>query len=127
MEIEIIHGQVPAKANHYQAVGGYTGRRIIKDSVIRAYERSFFSQCRIYKGRGVDSPFELFIKVFQSSTRYDLDNSLKTILDCLEMVGAITDDNLCYRIEALKFIDKSRPRIEYGLLTKQQYLTFNNQ
>ena len=45
MEIEVIHGQIIAKANHYQAVPGKLGmKRIIKDEKIRAYERSFMKQ-----------------------------------------------------------------------------------
>ena len=50
MEVEIIHGQIVAKANHYQAVPGKFGKkRIIKDEVIRAYERSFIEQCKVYR------------------------------------------------------------------------------
>ena len=42
MEVEVIHGQIIAKANHYQAVPGKSGtKRIIKDEKIRAYEHSF--------------------------------------------------------------------------------------
>lgn len=45
MEVETIHGQIIAKANHYQAVPGKFGaKRIIKDEKIRAYERSFMGQ-----------------------------------------------------------------------------------
>ena len=31
------------------------------------------------------------------------------------MVGAITDDKLCFQIEAEKRIDKRHPRIEFAL------------
>lgn len=117
MEIETIHGQIIAKANHYQTVPGKGGtKRIIKDEKIRAYERSFISQCRIYKNKGISSRFRLFVRVWHSSVRFDLDNSLKTLLDCLQMVGAITDDKLCFQIEAEKRIDKYHPRIEFALL-----------
>lgn len=117
MEVEVIHGQIIAKANHYLAVPG-TGhkKRIIKDERIRAYERSFILQCRIYKNKGISSRFRLFVRVWHSSVRFDLDNSLKTLLDCLQMVGAITDDNLCFQIEAEKHLDKYHPRIEFALL-----------
>lgn len=117
MEIEIIHGQIIAKANHYQAVPGKGGtKRIIKDEKIRAYEKSFIQQCSTYKGRRITSRFRLFVRVFHSSVRFDLDNSLKTLLDCLQMVGAIEDDKLCFQIEAEKRIDKYHPRIEFALL-----------
>lgn len=117
MEIEVIHGQIIAKANHYQAVPGKFGRkRIIKDEKIRAYESSFVEQCKVYRNKRISSRFRLFVRVFHSSVRFDLDNSLKTLLDCLQMVGAITDDNLCFQIEAQKLIDKYHPRIEFALL-----------
>lgn len=117
MEIETIHGQIIAKANHYQAVPGKGGaKRIIKDGKIRAYERSFMQQCRIYRNRHISGRFRLFVRVWHSSVRFDLDNSLKTLLDCLQMVGAITDDKLCFQIEAEKRIDRYHPRIEFALL-----------
>lgn len=117
MEIEVIHGQIIAKANHYQAVPGEGGtKRIIKDEKIRAYEKSFIQQCSTYKDRRIASRFRLFVRVFHSSIRFDLDNSLKTLLDCLQVVGAIEDDKLCFQIEAEKRIDKYHPRVEFALL-----------
>lgn len=115
MERETIFGQCLAKANHYMAVGGGNGRRIIKDAAFRAYERSFRSQCAIYKDRGINAPFRLLIDVYHSSQRFDLDNSLKTILDLLQDVGAITNDNLCVGIEAIKHVDRSNPRVVFGI------------
>jgi len=121
LEKETIFGQILAKANHYQAVPDAAGgRRIIKDAAIRAYEKSFVEQCRIYKDKGINSPFTLFVKVFHNSMRYDLDNSLKTLLDCLQYVHAITDDNLCMKIVAEKAIDRQRPRVVFGIETRQQ-------
>lgn len=127
MEVEVIHGQIIAKANHYQAVSGKGGtRRIIKDEIIRAYERSFMEQCKTYRNRRISSRFRLFVRVFHSS-RFDLDNSLKTLLDCLQMVNAITDDKLCYQIEAEKHLDKYHPRIEFTILeVNEQKQLFNN-
>lgn len=116
METEVIHGQIIAKANHYQAVPGKDGtKRIIKDDKIRAYEHSFMEQCKVYRNRRISSRFRLFVRVWHSSERFDLDNSLKTLLDCLQMAGAIADDKLCYQIEAEKKIDKYHPRVEFAL------------
>lgn len=91
------------------------GRRIIKNDNIRAYEQSFNDQCQIYRNKGVNKPFRLHATVYESSAAYDLDNSLKTILDCLQYVGAITNDNLCVGILATKRIDRGCPRVEYGI------------
>ena len=128
MEVEVIHGQIIAKANHYQAVPGKFGqKRIIKDEIIRAYERSFMEQCKVYRNRRISSRFRLFVRVWHSSERFDLDNSLKTLLDCLQMAGAIADDKLCYQIEAEKHLDKYRPRIEFAILeVNEQKPLFNN-
>lgn len=116
MERETIFGQCLAKANHYMAVGGDKGRRIIKDAVFRAYERSFFAlNVQFYRNRGVNAPFRLLIDVYHSSRRFDLDNSLKTVLDLLQDVGAITNDNLCVGIQATKHIDRDNPRIVFVL------------
>ena len=129
MKTEIIHGQIVAKANHYMSVSGKAGeRRIIKDEAIRAYERSFMEQCAKYRNRRISTRFRLFVRVWHSSVRFDLDNSLKTLLDCLQMVGAITDDKLCFQIEAEKKIDKYHPRVEFALLevNEQRQLFINN-
>lgn len=128
METETIYGQIIAKANHYQAVPGKFGaKRIIKDEKIRAYEKSFIQQCKIYRNKGISSRFRLFVRVFHSSVRFDLDNSLKTLLDCLQMVGAITDDKLCFQIEAEKKIDRYHPRIEFAILeVNEQKQLFTN-
>lgn len=117
IEVEVILGQIVAKANNYQAVpDGKGGRRMIKSSKVRAYEQSFISQCRIYAGRKIDRPFELTVTIYYKHNNFDLDNSLKTLLDCLQYAGAITNDNLCRRIVADKRIDPYRPRVEFSII-----------
>lgn len=116
MEVETIFGQIVAKANHYLSVpGGVDGRRIIKDEKIRVYEQSFREQCRVYRDRKIEGRFILYVRVYHSSERYDLDNSLKTLLDCLQDVGAITNDNKCFKIIAEKAIDRNNPRVQFAL------------
>lgn len=128
LQYETIIGQVVAKANHYLAVPSSdgNGKRIIKDEAIRDYERRFVEQCSKYKNKGIDGSFRLHIKVFHSSRRYDLDNSLKTILDCLQMAHANTDDNLCVGIVADKFIDKYNPRVVYAIEELERRLMFTD-
>lgn len=116
LKFETIYGQVVSKANNYQVGNNQHGTRyIIKSAEIRAYERTFCLQCKIYKGRHINGHFTLFVAVYESSVRYDLDNALKTILDCLQMVDAITDDNLCMRIVAEKHIDRKNPRVVFAI------------
>ena len=116
LEKETIYGQVIAKANNYIAVpDGNGGRRIIKNEKIRRYEASFSRQCKIYRNRKINGQFALFVKIFYPSKACDLDNSLKTVLDCLQYVGAITDDKLCVQIHAEKGIDTKRPRVVFAI------------
>lgn len=116
MNRETIFGQIPSKANCYVAVPDKEGcRRIIKNETIRSYERSFADQCKIYRGQGISKPFRLIIDVYESSKRYDLDNALKTFLDCLQQVGAIENDNLCDSIVANRHIDRRNPRVVFAI------------
>ena len=116
MEYETIYGQIISKANNYQAVPDKQGnRRIIKTALLRGYEKEFARQCSLYKDRLIDRPFILHVEVFESCRSYDLDNALKTLLDCLQYVGAITNDNLCIEIHATKHIDRQHPRIVFAI------------
>lgn len=116
MLTETIYGQVVAKANHYQAVPGKNGeKRIIKDDVIRAYESSFCQQCAKYRHKRINQPMRIFLKVYFKHNNYDLDNAVKTILDCLQYCDAITNDNLVMDIHAQKFISAINPRVEFSI------------
>ena len=119
---ETIYGQVVAKANHYQAVPGKNGeRRIIKDAAIRNYETSFVLQCRKYRDMKINRPFRFECDVYYTDNNHDLDNSIKTVLDCLQMAGAITNDNLMHELTARKHISQ-QPRITFGIEVLQKSL-----
>ena len=116
MEHETILGQPVAKANHYEVGKGADGSaRIIKSQALCNYEKTFMRQCRIYKDRLIDGRFKLHIVVYYSNTQCDLDNSLKTVLDCLQQVKAIKNDNLCVAIDTTKRIDRVNPRVEFTI------------
>lgn len=114
-DTETIYGQVVSKANNYMVGRSGSNRHIIKSPAITDYERSFIEQCKVYRNRHINGRFVLYVAVYESNVRYDLDNALKTILDCLQMVCAITDDNLCVKIVAEKRIDKNNPRIVFAI------------
>lgn len=122
MEHETIFGQVVSKANNYMVGTSGGTRHIIKSKEIRAYEKSFLKQCKVYKDRLINCRFTLFVAVYESSNAYDLDNALKTVLDCLQYAKAITNDNLYSKIVAEKRIDRRNPRIVYALQPQQESL-----
>lgn len=116
-EVEVILGQIIGKANNYLAVpDGAGGRRMIKNNKIRAYEKNFLRQCRVYAGRMINRPFEINAVIYYIHNNFDLDNSLKTLLDCLQYARAIADDKLCIHINATKRIDPYRPRVEFSII-----------
>lgn len=110
--VEVIHGQIIAKANNYMAIGG----RLVKTQRIRDYEKTFAYQCKHYANKQISQPFKLVADIYYRNGAYDLDNSLKTLLDCLQYVGAIRDDNLCKQIIATKHIDCRHPRVEFSII-----------
>lgn len=117
MEKETIYGEVVGKANNYIVVPDrkFGEGRLVKNEKIRAYEKSFVNQCRIYKDKLINGRFKLFADVFYLHNGYDLDNSLKTILDCLQYCKAITNDKLCVSIIANKHIDRRNPRVTFWI------------
>jgi Holliday junction resolvase RusA-like endonuclease len=120
---EVIYGQVVSKSNNYQVGNNKHGDRyIIKSEAIKKYESSFINQCKFYKDMLIMSPFKIYLDVFESSQQYDLDNALKTILDCLQYVHAIVNDNQCMGIDAVKHIDRKNPRVRFAILTNEPSL-----
>lgn len=99
-----IWGDVPSKANTYIAVKG----RIVKGDKVRAYEMSFASQwfAAVKDLPIIDYPFALRLRLYTSTQRRDIDNAIKTLLDCLQQVGAVIDDNLCMELHATKVVDR---------------------
>lgn len=112
-----ISGSVPSKSNCYGV--GKIGNRcsMYKTKKLKDYEKLFGYQIQEFKHKSkielpVDSEFMATILVTYENKRSDLDNSLKIILDCLQSFGVIKNDNLCYRLEVHKRIDKNNPMVE---------------
>lgn len=119
---EVIKGNVPSKSNCYRIItfkskdpNKKTHPSLAKTKDLKAYETAFQLQCRKYRNAGIDAEFGIDLVVYYDSRRPDLDNSLKVILDCLQVAGAIKNDNLCVDIRARRKIDKQNPRIEFTL------------
>lgn len=113
---ETIYGEVVSKANHYFAVPDKQGkRRIIKDDLIREYEINFNNQISLYRNRQISARFVFYVEIYYLNIQHDLDNSLKTILDCLQYANAIIDDKLCIEIHASKHRAKDRAKVVFAI------------
>lgn len=111
---EIIHGIVIGKSNHYFAISDSENKcRIVLDEKYKEYKKQFMAQVKIYKDKMIGFPFILYADVFYINDSFDLDNSVKTLLDLLQDCHAITNDKLCLEIHARKHIDKRNPRVEF--------------
>lgn len=117
--IQEIQGYAVGKKNHYSAATDGNGKAYIyKDPILRAYEASFCSQCTLYKDKRINAPFTLYLAWYTDSVRQDIDNVLTSVLDCLQYVGAITDDNLCMKIVAERRPAKGHPKVVFSLETQ---------
>lgn len=112
---QTIIGNCPSKSNCYRISAG--GKGLFKTPALKAYEQAFFLQCGRYRGMQIKTLFEYHVRVYYPSMRTDLDNHCKIVLDAMQMARVITNDNLCVKIVAEKFIDRKNPRIEFKLIT----------
>ena len=111
-----ITGTTPSKSNCYRiiTIGGRS--TLGKTAALEAFEKSFYWQCPV-RNLEISKQFEFHARVFYPSMRSDIDNSLKVLLDCLQHTKTIRNDNLCVKVVAEKFIDKSNPRVEFKIVT----------
>lgn len=112
---QTIYGQPPSKSNQYKIITIAGHSSLGKTPALEQYEKAFFLQCGKYRDRMISNFFRLDADVYFSSNQPDLDNSLKSLLDCLQMCKAIKNDRQCVEIHARKFIDKNNPRIEFTI------------
>lgn len=111
---QIILGSPPSKSNQYKVITLKGHGSLAKTPALKEYEKKFFLSCG-YRNREIKGFFELYIDVYFSSNRPDLDNALKSTLDCLQSCHAITNDRNCVKIVANKFVDPVKPRIEFTI------------
>lgn len=116
---QVIYGNPPSKSNQYRIIniGGHGS--LGKTDALHKYERDFYLQCGAYRNKNIKGFFELYIDVYFQSNRPDLDNALKSTLDCLQGCKAIANDRNCVKIVANKFIDPVRPRLEFTIVEVQ--------
>ena len=112
---QIIYGSPPSKSNQYKVITLNGHGSLAKTSALKEYEKRFYLECGAYRNKNIKGFFELYIDVYFSSNRPDLDNALKSTLDCLQACKAIVNDRNCVKIVANKFIDPILPRLEFTI------------
>lgn len=112
---QVIYGSPPSKSNQYKVITLKGHGSLAKTQALKEYEKRFYLECGAYRNKKINGFFELYIDVYFSSNRPDLDNALKSTLDCLQTCNAITNDRNCVKIVANKFVDKNAPRIEFTI------------
>ncbi len=118
---QVIMGNIPSKSNCYKIITFRSKDKekqhasLAKTSALKKYENDFFIQCNKYRNKNIEGYFQIEVDVYYPTQKSDLDNSLKVLMDCLQKIGAYSNDNRCTRIVANKFLDKERPRIEFEI------------
>lgn len=113
---QTIIGHIPAKSNSYEIIWISGHPTLGKKKSVSGYENSFYVQVGAYRNMMISGIFELYARVYFPTMSNDLDNSMKTLLDCLQYTKTIKNDNKCIKIVAEKFIDKNNPRVEFRLV-----------
>lgn len=113
---QTIHGLVPSKSNQYRIIDVAGHHKLGKTAATEKYEKQFYLQVGKYRNLMIGGFFEIYIRCYFNSVRQDLDNSLKVILDCLQLTRTIKNDNQCVKIVVEKFVDKTDPRVEFKIV-----------
>ena len=111
----IIKGVAPSKSNCYKIIKLGNRCGMAKQKKLYDYENSFSIQMSEYNYKLIEGEFKFEVDVYYPNRRSDLDNSLKSTLDCLQKCKAIKNDNKCLEIIARKHLDKENPRIEFTI------------
>ena len=120
---QVILGNTPSKSNCYRIItfrskdpNKHSGHAsLAKTTELKKYEEQFYIQCNKYRNANIDEYFKFEMDVYYPTQRSDLDNSLKVVLDCLQKIGAISNDSLCTELHVRKFLDKNKPRVEFTI------------
>lgn len=108
-----IQGAVPSKSNSYKLTNRGKFASMYKAKGLKAYEKMFYLQVPA-EARGVELKglLKVFLSVYYTSNRLDLDNSAKIILDCMQDAKVMKNDRQVVELHMYKHIDKKNPRVE---------------
>lgn len=109
-----IYGDVVSKSNQYRIITINGHASLKKTDAVKSFEQKFYLQNTL-RNANITGFFEIYLDVYFSSNRKDLDGAFKLVLDTLQANGTIKNDRNCVKIVANKFIDPIRPRLEFTI------------
>jgi crossover junction endodeoxyribonuclease RusA len=98
----------PPTLNHLRAI---VRGRMVKTAEARRYEARVQSEAVKQGARLLVGPVSVVVRAYRPRRIGDLDNALKALFDSLKGI-AWNDDSQVVHIEAHRFDDKDRPRVE---------------
>lgn len=110
-----IYGDIVSKSNQYKIININGHASLKKTAAVKNFEEKFFLQNPL-RNANICGFFEIYVDVYFSSNRKDLDGAFKLLLDVLQASNTIKNDRNCVKIVANKFIDKNNPRIEFQII-----------
>jgi len=110
-----IYGDVVSKSNQYRIITINGHASLKKTDAVKSFEQKFYLQNTL-RNANITGFFEIYLDVYFSSNRKDLDGAFKLVLDTLQANGTIKNDRNCVKIVANKYIDKNNPRIEFTIV-----------
>lgn len=112
----VILGHLASKSNGRRKT---TWGGVIKSKVAMEFEDDFFRQTGTSRVP-LDGPLGISVTVYYADNRRDLDISL--LQDCLQKANFILNDRQIVEIHALRKIDRKKPRVDFRLYRKPDYL-----
>jgi len=108
-----VYGQLPSMKNS-RIITVRNGKPCtFKSAKAQEYAKNFAKQITGNLKYKIDVPVELEARIYYSSKRPDLDESL--LMDCMEANEIITNDRLIWKKKIEKFFSKNDPRCIFSV------------
>lgn len=114
-----ILGKIPAKSSGRQVIKNKkTGKTmVISTKAYYQYEDSFINQIKALELDKLGLPVNqknriaVFLTIYDTAKRQDIDSFPKTVFDCLQKAGVIQNDNKIDYCKIIRLVEKDNPRV----------------